>query len=198
MTISSRIVNESVSLLAQIVPHITPHLPREPIDVSKYSHLQEIELADPYFNQPKQIDMLIGSNVWACIIRDGIKRNEVLEPVAVCTIFGWVILGPIVSIGPNRMVMVAAATHSNDELHELLTRFWEIEKFPDQKFRTKEQEFCELNFVSTVQRISTGRYIVEMPIMEDAPQLGSSRAKAIVWLARIEKSLANKPNVVFH
>lgn len=186
--------NRQIEIDAMIIPRITNRLPEHSFDRSPYAHLNNLQLADPNFNRPKHIDILIGSNVWAEIIQNGIRRGRESEPVAICTLFGWIVFGRIAPTMSHQQVFCINEVKMDDELNKMLTKFWELESFPQQIFRTKEQQFCEDHFVSTVQRNQNGRYVVEMPIKSDAPALGSSREIAIKWLLRIEKSLANKPN----
>lgn len=194
LTVVARGNNGTFEIDALIVPRVVNRLPTQFFSTKPYKHLIDIELADSKFNEPKHIDLLFGSNVWASILRNGIKRSSPSEPIAVNTSLGWVVFGPIVNNnGPKPLVLHVQDEHESDDLHQLLTKFWEVEQLPERKFRSTEEQFCEDHFMDTHTRTENGRYVVQMPIKTDAPQLGTSRRIAMIWLRRIEKSLENKP-----
>lgn len=196
LTIASIHNSDKIEIEAVILPKITNRLPEHAFDVRSYLHLRGLSMADPNFNRPKQIDILLGATAWAQAIRNGIQRGSQHEPVAVHTLFGWVLLGPIRVNKYNRIALSATINQSteNDQLQMLLARHWELENFAPRKFLSEEENFCEQHFISTVKRNDNGRYIVEMPIRANSPSLGPSRNIAIIWLKRIEKSLARNPN----
>lgn len=49
---------------------------------------------------------------------------------------------------------------TNDELNQLLERFWREEEIVEQKHYSPEEQACEEQFKATVQRTKEGRFIV--------------------------------------
>ena len=58
-----------------------------------FSHLQNLQLADPYDNDRKKIDILIGLDVYFKFMTGKIRRGNEFEPVALESCFGWVLSG---------------------------------------------------------------------------------------------------------
>lgn len=79
---------------AVIMEKITTQMPTtsvpEPIS-SKYRHLQ---LADPRFFEPQDVQLLIGADIFPYIFTGKRETTTPNEPVALSSVFGWVIVGP--------------------------------------------------------------------------------------------------------
>ena len=90
--------------------------------------MTNLVLADPNFGQPGKIDLLLGADLFADVLRQGQRSGPVGSPVAFETEFGWVFSGRTESIASTGEV---AALHTivgfkDDVLH----KFWEIEEGP--------------------------------------------------------------------
>ena len=69
----------------------------QPVDLSlpAYSHLASLKLADTHQgDNPIEIDMLIGSDLYWQLVTGEIIRGQV-GPVTVKTKLGWVLSGPV-------------------------------------------------------------------------------------------------------
>lgn len=85
----------SLDISAHVLPQISDILPSQHISVGdSWSHLMQIPLADPAFNKPNPIDILIGSDIFGDLIQDGLIKGQKGAPVAQKTMFGWVLSGP--------------------------------------------------------------------------------------------------------
>ena len=63
---------EKIGVEAYVLMKITKDLPLHPIPLAlKLGHISDLELADPEFRTPTHIDLLLGSEVFASILRDG-------------------------------------------------------------------------------------------------------------------------------
>ncbi len=82
-----RIVAEAI-----VLPQLTNMLPSYHINSKHWQKVSHLKLADPDCNAPAQIDILIGSDLIAQIILEGIEKisNTLL---AQNTIFGWILSG---------------------------------------------------------------------------------------------------------
>jgi len=54
--------------------------------------LKGIELADPNFNAPLAVDILLGTDIFPYVIRNGRRENLLTEPVDIETVFGWALM----------------------------------------------------------------------------------------------------------
>ena len=63
---------EKIGVEAYVLKKVTKGLPLHPISIAlKWDHLSGLELADPEFRTPARIDLLLGAEVFASILRDG-------------------------------------------------------------------------------------------------------------------------------
>ncbi|KAL5245923.1 hypothetical protein ACI65C_013331 [Semiaphis heraclei] len=81
----------SFSLDVSIIPQVTGQTPQSPILAGKWTHIEHLPLADPSYNIPGVIDLLLGADLLPSIYLDG----QFGEPLAMNTVFGWVLLGPM-------------------------------------------------------------------------------------------------------
>ena len=92
--LSQHIVNFVVSstqlkLTASVVNKVTCDLPRQDApQVRDLPHLKELQFADPTFDKPSTVDLLLGCNALQHIVKPEIRKGYSDEPVAISTIFG--------------------------------------------------------------------------------------------------------------
>ncbi|GFV24714.1 DUF1758 domain-containing protein [Trichonephila clavipes] len=87
---------------------------------------------------------------------------------------------------------------SEPSLDITVKKFFELESLPDdsKEIKSEEEIYCEEHFVSTYKRDKTGRFIVRLPIKENAETLlGYSKENAIKRLNGIWGKL-NKNNTM--
>lgn len=178
-----------------VVAKISSRLPQVSFERQFETELTEAKLADPFYNIPGQIDTLLGAGVWAAIIMDGLmkKQSGRLPVLAQNTSLGWVIMGHFGEhVGPRPISMHIRAAEQTDKL---LERFWEIESVPAARTRSTDEEWVETNFIQTHSRDSSGRYIVTIPMRENAPVLGNSYGVALKRYYGLERRVAKNPNM---
>lgn len=83
----------SYTITALVVKKITGSLPQRPLDISKLHHCHHLHLADPEFNRPAPVDILIGSNIFWDSLLGGKVKGDIGQPIATNTVFGWIIAG---------------------------------------------------------------------------------------------------------
>ena len=168
LLISSRNRSSIVNISASVLTKTTDNLPSRFIDTSQW----ELELADPDFNKPSSIDLLIGASHYEDII---IGNNRLKEPNCGITyrlsMFGWVVIGREQTV----------KTYTNDlqtffvsSEPENLQRFWEIEEVPAAQFWIAEEKRCDNHFMETTRRSPEGRFIVKLPFKNETKALGDS------------------------
>ena len=108
---------EKIGVEAYVLKKVTKDLPLHPIPLAlKWDHISDLELADPEFRTPARIDLLLGAEVFASILRDGRRTGPRGTPSAINTCLGWVLFG---KIQDSDVVDVANYTLEQDELKYL-------------------------------------------------------------------------------
>lgn len=184
-------------MTAIIMKKITGRLPSSTIDTTDYKHVDGLNLADPNYNVSGDIDVLLGAAVCSELLKSGMKRGDIGQPIAQCTRIGWVLYGSTKMPQSKLAVLHAIAetpqSVADDKIDEMLQRLWEVESVPQKHLRTKEEQLCEDHFVANTVRNESGRYVVKLPIRADAFQLGNSRQTALCRLMQLERRFERAP-----
>ena len=122
-------------MTAVIVPKVTCDLPRYhvPFDC-RWNHLSDIELADPEFGIPGQIDVLLCVDVFVEVLLHGPPHT----PVASETKFGWIIAGAADTEGLANVI----SHHTITDPDNMLKRFWEKLPRTDYALLVYERTHC--------------------------------------------------------
>lgn len=182
--------NCTVQLEMYVSSKLVGPLPQSAVDISVWPNIRKLPLADPNFDQPGPIDMLLGAQFYGQIVQNGIHRFSD-GPTAQNTTFGWIVFGQI-NI-PICEFAIAASSVANDEIMQALTRFWELENAPMRHHRTPEEQMCEDIFVSTVKRDSNGRFMADIPMQPNPPKVIGSRQLALGRLRQMHKRFERDP-----
>lgn len=129
-----------------VLPRITSFMPARPLPSSVRAQYQNLQLADPDFDKPARIDMLLGCDVFPYLIRPCSKiiHSDSL-PSALDTYLGWVLVGTVVNssskdhLASSNSLSIAL----NPSLDTLLHRFWSVEEPATPSIPTTEDELCE-------------------------------------------------------
>lgn len=147
--IKSRISEFEASLSFLVLPVLTEKLPLQKFDKSLIQIPSGIKLADEQFNEPKQVDVLLGAEIFYSLLESGkVKLGNGL-PILQETALGWVISGNLsFSLFEARQNTVCnfSTRISNQGLNDLLTKFWKIGEFENSKFLSNEENYCEEYF----------------------------------------------------
>ena len=131
-------------------PHIEPftlqnfsgYLPRERVNIPNCLDFTRLKLSDPDFDKPKQIDIILGCDVYNDIV--GCEKIKLTYKLyARDTLFGWMIRGR--TPGPPTTFFKSFHVSIDDSLR----KFWELEEIPDFKKTTTEEDRCESHFKET-------------------------------------------------
>ncbi|KAJ8980478.1 hypothetical protein NQ317_013231 [Molorchus minor] len=201
VTCSVKPVGDSGPVLnvdAIILPKLCADMPTAYFNSEQYPHIHNLKLADPLFCQPGTIDVLLGADVFPYILKPGSINGNPNEPVAINTIFGYVIMGKILNNISNNNAVSLFSMLDNDVLaiNNSIKSFWELEEIPTLQFLSAEDEFCEKLFKETHIRDENGRYIVQLPFKSE-PQFDteSSRKMALRRFHSLEKRLLTNPEL---
>lgn len=129
-----------------ILPKIMSRIPQAKLCTKNIRELTGIILADPIYDQPGDIDLLIGACLyWKIII--GAPRNSLAgQPAIQNTRLGWIIGGEI-----NEEIcrnVSTCLTVTNLQLAHQLEKFWHQETFPEIQHYTKEEELGKEQFLT--------------------------------------------------
>ncbi|XP_052738154.1 uncharacterized protein LOC128198191 [Bicyclus anynana] len=172
---------------ALILPKITSYVPTIPSSFETITHLQNLPLADPELRSSRPIELLLGSDYTDRILLHNIIKGPLGTPVAINSIFGFLLNGRISSTFSSQ-VCVNVSTY---QLDMQIQKFWESESVLETQPLTKDEVLCESIYQNTYSRDSTGKYTVSLPFKENAPPLGDSRGIALSRLHRLESKLSN-------
>lgn len=184
--------NVTIAIQAYIVANICGRMPYKRFDSPFANTIEDSKLADPTFNRPGMIELLLGAGALAAIINEDLHRSSSNNnhAVAQSTLFGWVIYGQIPSAAHVRLQNCTTTVECDDaKLDQLLLRFWNADAMPEDRQWTVEEKRAEDIFVRTHTRDQkTGRYTVRVPLRSDARPLGNSISAARACFYGIEKS----------
>lgn len=158
-----------------VIPTLTRLCPPRATRTHRWSHLENLTLADPEITSSH-----------------GLRRGPRNTPIAQKTALGWILSGHYESDSGCSNVVVH--TTRLERVASELQKFWRIEELPDERFLTPVEQECETYFCNTVSRDRNGRYIVLLPFSSPAVGvLGDSRKSALKCLTSLERRLQNDP-----
>ncbi|GFY15337.1 integrase catalytic domain-containing protein [Trichonephila clavipes] len=143
---------------------------------------------------PGQKDILIGSELFFEILKPEQHYLQEGNVILQNTKFGYLVTGTL----PQSQQQANCCLISEPSLDITVKKFFELESLPDDSkeiTKSEEEIYCEEHFVSTYKRDKTGRFIVRLPIKENAETLGYSKENAIKRLKGIWEKL-NKNNTM--
>ncbi|KAL0829434.1 hypothetical protein ABMA28_004206 [Loxostege sticticalis] len=177
---------------AYVLGKLTSLLPSREIPQDTWSLTKQLDLADPEFHKPGSIDVLLGADVHAHIILEGLHKHDCL--IALNSRLGWLISGKIRQADSHKHNVIV--THAKLELDQLLRQFWEVEEqIPHTKKLTPLEVQCEEYFKETHTRNEDGRYVVRLPFNENPPtNLGSTKDLAVRRLQQMERRFTRDPS----
>lgn len=198
LEISSCTNNFATSVDCLVLTKVTDDLPGHVIDTTEWNLPKNLPLADPSFQQPSKIDILLGAEICAYIHRSGRVTRDPNHPVLQETEFGWILSGRYEtgthpSTVPRRPV-ASFFVKTDVEIQNQLQRFWEIEDVGRAPL-TREEQQCEAHFVQHTTRDNTGRFVVRLPFHADPDNLGDSFTMASRRFQLLERRLSRHPDL---
>ncbi|XP_063243611.1 uncharacterized protein LOC134542933 [Bacillus rossius redtenbacheri] len=171
-----------------VLPRITNNLPSAKLSSDVRRSVAHLKLADPSFDTPGPVDLLIGADLFPLLVTGGKIEGS---PVALDSVLGWILMGRVDTKLPPSCLSSHCVTlfTSYPPLDDVVRKFWEIEEFPRVEHKSPEDVFCETMFAETHVRNEEGRYSVSLPFRHSRHELGTSRPQAINRLMRLERRL---------
>ncbi|XP_077259746.1 uncharacterized protein LOC143896075 [Temnothorax americanus] len=168
---------------ATILPRISAPLPSSQVERRAWKHLNGLRLADPQYHRPGPIDILIGAEIFASLLRDGRRVGRKGEPDAFNSVIGWVLVGSVSTQAPG-------STHlfmTLDSLDASLSRFWQLDEIISVPPYSQEDKRCEELFAQTTRRDASGRFVVSYPFKRDKPCFVGTRQVALNRFRALER-----------
>lgn len=158
-------------------------------------HLRDLDLADPpeQWSENRDIDLLIGMDFYQDIVTGHVRRSA-SGPIAMESIFGWIIGGRIGSAEEeNQHAMFIQTVESGEDLN----RIWDLETIgiesPPFTSACEEKQIMEKaaedHFECNCNRLDDGRYEVRWPKKDNFDSLPQDDRLARARLERCEKAL---------
>ena len=193
--------SDTIEIIACTSPTICSSLPAL-VDVTKYAHLTDLELADHCNEQSSgPIYVLIGSNYyWSIVTGELVKGDS--GPVAMNSVFGWLLSRPVSSFTYNSInhahvvitdAVDGAPTDQQDNLlSQALKCFWDNETIGIYDGTTEEPArlfLPEINFDGT-------RYEVSLPWKNEHPDIPDHLHLCNERLKYLHQRLSKKPSIL--
>ncbi|XP_026671887.1 uncharacterized protein LOC113464700 [Ceratina calcarata] len=153
-----------------VLDSITGILLAHGIDANAINLPRDLKLADPDFNKPGKIDILLGNTIFYRLLESG-------------------------KVYLNKGLIILQNTQLVISLENQLSKFWEIEQLPKKVFYSNDELACEEHYALNTRRESDGRYIVRLPFNDKQHSLGESRSLALKRFYSLERRLEREPEL---
>ncbi|XP_055591231.1 uncharacterized protein LOC129743272 [Uranotaenia lowii] len=193
-SIGSRCSDYRSTLKFHVLPKVTADIPVKRIDIGSWQIPPGITMADPEFQNPGGIDLILGAEVFYDLLLDGQHKLDSIGPILQNTQLGWVVSGKVSE--KSRVQATVSASCTEERVNELLTRFWELEACHNSSTLSLEESECEKIFEDTTTRDSSGRFVVKLPRKDFLIRLlGESRSQAERRFWSLECRLKSNPEL---
>ncbi|XP_035906396.1 uncharacterized protein LOC118509627 isoform X2 [Anopheles stephensi] len=192
-TIHSRCSNYKTKTELLVLKKPAADLPCQNISIHTDQMPSCITLADPLFYCSAKIDIILGAEHFAEIIKGGrLKINNGL-PALQESELGWLVSGKVVASQAHTPIISAVSITPIDEL---MQRFFDTEELSSNDANwTEEETCCETMYQDSTSRDEQGRYIVRLPIKVDLIKaIGDSKIMANRRFLALERRLQREPD----
>lgn len=185
----SRTSEYKTNLDVLVIPTILSNVPEMKVVAEKVN--DDMVLADPQYNIPNGIDMLIGAEIFFEILLEGKLKRE--RNILQNSKLGWIVSGPAIRDNCQQKNKIVATTQT--QCHELLQKFWEVEEVPQVVKFTAQEKACEKFFDDNLKRTMDGKFEVRLPFKNDSNLLGKSNVIAKRRFFALERKLDRNPEL---
>nr|CAI5832935.1 unnamed protein product [Callosobruchus analis] len=191
--IQSKLNRFNVNLSFLVINSLSEKLPVNSINSKNIKIPANITLADPYFNVPNKIDILLGAPIFYNLLCIGQVKITHNEPTFPKTKLGW----------PNKSqencnFVSSLCLFSTIHIQEQLQKFWELEDCGKHRKLTKEEEECEEEFVNFVETDKNGRFMVPLLLKDNVHELGESLDTALKRFTALESNFQSNQDLKNH
>ncbi|XP_018406879.1 PREDICTED: uncharacterized protein LOC108782971 [Cyphomyrmex costatus] len=188
-TIASITTTYETDVQLFVVNQVTRPIPTRQIKLNSISLPRNLELADPTFHIPQNIDVLLGATIfWEILETERIQLGS-KQPTLQSTKLGWLLCGRMGTSSKSQLHnnVITCGHVRNEELQERIERFWRIEDIPKANLLSTQESQCEEMFQREYRRTDEGRFEVSLPFRADPNTLGESKSMAFKRLCSMER-----------
>ncbi|XP_024883926.1 uncharacterized protein LOC112462412, partial [Temnothorax curvispinosus] len=191
LSMSPRSGGAAMAISAIILPRLSAYASGTSAVAMSWAHIRGLSLADPDYSASDAIDVLLGADVYAAILRQGLRRGGNGEPVAQNTTLGWIISGSVGELSSGHSAQ-AFQCRVEEDLADMVRRFWEQDEIPSTSsvILSQEDRECAEHFARTHRRNASGRYVVRLPVKSPLPDVSDTRRVAVRVLKHMEGRFA--------
>lgn len=190
----SRINGFATQFEAFVLPRIISPQPAQFIEVSEWKVPKNLVLADPNFNRPGKIDLLLGAEHFLQLLSVGQIKLSPQLPIIQNTLLGWVISGKIHEKESTNFSCGVFTT--NETLEASIAKLWELDEIKSSKKPLSVAERrCEEIFAQSTTRDNKNRFIVKIPFHQKPQILGESYKIALNRFLSLENRLQKNPSL---
>jgi len=154
-------------------------------------------LADEQFDQPGDIDLLIGADLFFEMLQPGRRTRPGNYPVLQETVLGWTLSGRTQANTTRHDPQPTFMVREDNSLEHNLINSREVEPVEPTTMTTEEQ-VCKQHVISHTTQQQDGGSVVRLPTKMDPKQLGSSRLTAERRLHIYERRLEQELKDQYH
>lgn len=191
----------SVTMSCLVLPKICGNVPKYPFNISHFN-FSGFNLADPKFNEPASIDLLIGADLFWDLIGSEQHSLGDKQPILRSSKLGWLVAGPMLINYPQPPKVRSISCNfsqqepnSLSDMHYFMTQFWELEKVPQKLPISEEEQLCEKHFLANTTRLDSGRFCVALPLKSNPDCLGESYYLAKKRFLNLEQRFRRQPDL---
>ncbi|CAI6343374.1 unnamed protein product [Macrosiphum euphorbiae] len=187
-TMCSRLNDFEAFINFHVIDSITNSLPTHRIDMEPLHipHTISSCLADPHFNEPASIDILLGAEIFYELL---IGESMKISPLVTLhnTNLGWVFTGSTQINNVQPLSKIFLLCHSNQSAIALIAQSCSN--------NLSSEARAEDHFKNNVSRDDRGRFVVRLPFIRDPSVLGDSRFMAQQRFYNLERKLLKNPSL---
>jgi hypothetical protein len=165
------------SIKCLVLPKITQNIPASPLVYDTFKIPSNIKLADPTFNKPGPIDLLLGNELfWKVLCVGKVQLGPAKRLIAQNTQLGWILGGCWDSNKENTKTI---CTFSSKNLEKQMVKSWQIEEIDHKPILFREHERCEKQFLECHKRLANGKFQVPLMFKSESRNIGLSFDQAL-------------------
>ncbi|XP_052746144.1 uncharacterized protein LOC128199674 [Bicyclus anynana] len=175
------------NIRALVLDCLTDQLPTQYVNTCNMDYISDIPLADPTWNIPGGIDLILGAELFPHIYIGKKIIPETHGPAALLTTFGYILMGSC-----NQYCEQSNNSFTALAINELsfdLQNFWELDQIPVKKHFSPADIECEKLYSESISRNENGRYSVALPFCKNPTTFNDSYRNAYRRLISLERRL---------
>ena len=161
--------------------------------------MKKLQLADNEKCDNKNVDLLIGADVYWQIVTGEIKKGDNSGLIAINSVLGWLISGPIksenqsssVNVTTSHVMKIECEERSDVILTESLQKFWDLDTIgiSEGELSVYDEFMEDIEFIN-------GKYQVKLPFKEGHPMLADNFNLSLRRLEQLKGKLSRNEELL--